>query len=641
MNLVTASVFLPLISAIFASVFALKQNNKIVNLFSSSLILLAAIASCYMFYGVVYNNLSYQQLIFRWFDVGDFKISWTVKADILSVIMISVVNIVSAIVHFYSIGYMRHDKNANRFTCYLSLFTFFMLLLVSSNNFLQLFVGWEGVGLCSYLLIGFWYQKDSANRAAVKAFVVNRVGDFAFLIGIIGIYILFGSINFDVVFSQIDIFKDTKLELFSLTFNYLDFICLMLFIGCMGKSAQLFLHVWLPDAMEGPTPVSALIHAATMVTAGVFLLVRCSALFEHSPAILDLVTIIGALTCIFAALIAITQNDIKKVIAYSTCSQLGYMFFACGVSAYGAAMFHLVTHAFFKALLFLGAGAVIIATKHEQDLRNMGGLWKKIPYIYLAMWIGSLAIAGVPPFSGFYSKDMILESAYLSKSEFSSLAYTLGIISVFLTAFYSWRLIYMAFHRKPVQGKRIEKIPHIVNFSLIILIIGSIAAGYVGYHFYHMADSTSAFWQNAIFVSSDNHISHENIHLPIIIKYLPLIITLSGIIAATICYFYPSNIPSSMVNNFHFIYKLFHNKFYFDEFYKKFIIRYYYSISNYFAKNIDKSLIDDLGPNGFSFITKRISRFVSVWQSGYLYHYALAMILGMLFLLLWTLFRII
>ena len=399
MLLVKLSIFLPLLSAFLSGAVATKKNIKFVHFLSILILAITAILSTLLFIDVITYKQDVTYRLLQWISVADFEVDWSIKIDSLSATMIFVVNTVSAIVHCYSIGYMKGETRVNRFMSYISLFTFFMLLLVTSSNLLQLFVGWEGVGLCSYLLIGFWYKKESANKAAMKAFVVNRIGDFAFLIGIVAIYMLFGSLYFDDIFTQVQSYENVGLRIFFLDVKYIDFICLMLFFGCMGKSAQLGLHTWLPDAMEGPTPVSALIHAATMVTAGVFLVVRCSPLFEYSPVVLQFITIVGAVTCIFAATIAITQNDIKKIIAYSTCSQLGYMFFACGVSAYSAAMFHLVTHAFFKALLFLCAGNVIIAMHHKNDIRQMGGLWKKLPYTYMLVWIGSLAISGIPPFA--------------------------------------------------------------------------------------------------------------------------------------------------------------------------------------------------------------------------------------------------
>ncbi|MFM7703122.1 MAG: NADH-quinone oxidoreductase subunit L, partial [Alphaproteobacteria bacterium] len=443
-------IFLPLIGFLCAGfssrIFANHNANhhtkadKFAQYFTTFLMFASAICAGILFYEFHQNREISTELIFPFINSGSFVANWEVHIDALSVVMFVVVTFVSSLVHLYSIGYMHEDKSVARFMSYLSLFTFFMLALVSSANFVQLFFGWEGVGVASYLLIGFWFKKDSANRASMKAFIANRVGDLGLILAIALIYFNFGSLSYNEVFFNICNHSGDRFYMLGTEFLTIDTICILLFIGAMGKSAQIGLHVWLADAMEGPTPVSALIHAATMVTAGVFLVARCSPLFELSPIALDLVVIVGAFTAIFSASIALTQNDIKRIIAYSTCSQLGYMFFACGVSAYSGAIFHLATHAFFKALLFLSAGSVIHAMHHEQDIQKMGGIWKKIPITYAMMWVGSLALAGFPPFAGFYSKDVILEAAYMSHSDFGKLAYILGIIAAFLTAFYSWRL---------------------------------------------------------------------------------------------------------------------------------------------------------------------------------------------------------
>lgn len=431
--LLKLTVFLPLIgflfSGLFSRIFANKKSfsDHFAQYFSTALLFAAAVCATIIFVDVAHNKTAYSVHLIDWITSGDFRARWSVQVDSLTAVMLVVVTWVSSLVHLYSIGYMHEDKSIARFMAYLSLFTFFMLVLVTAQNFLQLFVGWEGVGVASYLLIGFWFKKQSANAAAMKAFIANRVGDLGLILAIGLIYLTFGTIEFSEVFAQVCNRFETTFPLFGTEFRAIDAICILLFIGAMGKSAQIGLHVWLADAMEGPTPVSALIHAATMVTAGVFLVARCSPLFEYSNIALSMVTIVGAVTALFAATIALTQNDIKKIIAYSTCSQLGYMFFACGVSAYSAAVFHLATHAFFKALLFLGAGSVIHAMHHEQDIQKMGGIWKKIPITYAMMWIGSLALAGFPPFAGFYSKDVILEAAFMSHSEYGKFAYTAGI----------------------------------------------------------------------------------------------------------------------------------------------------------------------------------------------------------------------
>jgi NADH-quinone oxidoreductase subunit L len=435
--LTVAAVFLPLIGAIIAGFFGRWIGDRGAQLVTCAAMVVAAIFGVALFVEVAINGQSHVVGLLNWISTGDLQVDWALRFDTLSAVMVAVVTVVSTMVHIYSIGYMAHDHSIPRFMAYLSLFTFFMLMLVTADNFLQLFFGWEGVGLASYLLIGFWYDRPSANAAAIKAFVVNRVGDFGFALGIFAVYYLFGSLQFDTVFGGAAEVAKGTLNFLGHPYPALAVACLLLFVGAMGKSAQIGLHTWLPDAMEGPTPVSALIHAATMVTAGVFMLARLSPLFEYSPTALTVVVIIGATTCIFAASVGMVQNDIKRVIAYSTCSQLGYMFFAAGVSAYGGAMFHLMTHAFFKALLFLGAGSVIHALSGEQDMRKMGGIYYLVPYTYILMWIGSLALAGIWPFAGYYSKDMILEAAYAASTGASHYAYWLGVLAAFLTAFSS------------------------------------------------------------------------------------------------------------------------------------------------------------------------------------------------------------
>src|SRR5512138_3243922 len=449
----TLIVLLPLVGAIIAGFFGRFIGDKGAMLVSCGLLLVSAVLSCIVFYDVAFAHNARTTELFTWIDSGSFEVSWALKVDTLTAVMLVVVTGVSSMVHVYSVGYMSHDHHKARFFAYLSLFTFFMLMLVTADNFVQMFFGWEGVGLASYLLIGFWYERPSANAAAIKAFLVNRVGDVGFALGICGAFVLFGSASFDQIFAAAPGFADAEFEAFGISGHALTIICILLFIGAMGKSAQLGLHTWLPDAMEGPTPVSALIHAATMVTAGVFMVCRLSPMFEVAPIALGLVTFIGAATCFFAATVGTTQWDIKRVIAYSTCSQLGYMFFAAGVGAYGAAMFHLFTHAFFKALLFLGAGSVIHAMHHEQDMRYYGALRKEIPITFWVMIAGTLAITGVGlfgvGFAGYHSKDAIIESAFASGTVHGTVAYGLGVFAALLTSFYSWRLIFMTFYGKP------------------------------------------------------------------------------------------------------------------------------------------------------------------------------------------------
>ena len=636
MSLINYSIFLPLLSAFISAIFATRDNIKFINYITSILLIITAICSTILLINIINYGQEFKYDFFTWIAISDFKVNWGIKVDLLSALMIFVVNVVSAVVHCYSLGYMKDDDRINRFMSYLSLFTFFMLILVTAPNLLQLFVGWEGVGLCSYLLIGFWYKKDSANRAAMKAFIVNRVGDFAFLIAIIATYILFGSLYFEDIFAQIDLFNNVIIKIFFFDIRYIDFICMMFFIGCMGKSAQLGLHTWLPDAMEGPTPVSALIHAATMVTAGVFLVVRCAPLFEYSPLTLQFMTIIGSLTCIFAATIAITQNDIKKIIAYSTCSQLGYMFFACGVSAYSAGMFHLVTHAFFKALLFLTAGNVIVAMHHKQDIREMGGLRNKLPFTYILVWIGSLAIAGIPPFAGYFSKDVILEAAFMSGNNYGLIAYILGLIAAFLTAFYSWRLIYLVFHGNNKSDEKLHSVPSLMNISLIILALGAIFSGYIGYSMLHITEYNSELWQG-ILPATD--ILNKVHHTPPLIKYLPLVIAIFGIIIASTYYKYNKSLAQATVNNFHKLYIFFYNKWFFDELYNKYLVSPYNKLAKVFAVNYDRNLIDGYGPNGFSRFIKTSAKLISRLQTGFLYHYAFSYIIGMTLILLWVFYK--
>lgn len=483
------AVFPPLFAFLIAGIFGKSIGDKGCQFVTSFAVILAAFASIILFFDVILSDImvdnAYVTVLGSWITSADFTVSWALRVDQLSIVMMCVINIVSACVHIYSIGYMSHDSAKGRFMAYLSLFTFAMLMLVTSDNLLQLFFGWEGVGVASYLLIGFWNHKDSANAAAQKAFIVNRVGDFGLALGIMATFVVFGSIEFSTIFENPAQYAEKTFNFLGFELHALTVICLLLFMGAVGKSAQLGLHTWLPDAMEGPTPVSALIHAATMVTAGVFLVARFSPVFEYAPDALMVVAVFGATTAFVAATIAMTQFDIKRVIAYSTMSQLGYMFFALGVSAYGAAIFHLMTHAFFKALLFLGAGSVIHAMSNEQDMRNMGGIWRKIPVTYMMMWVGSLALVGIWPFSGYFSKDIVLESAWADQTWFGHYAYWMGIAAAFMTAFYSWRLIIMTFHGKPRANKKtmdhVHESPVIMLTPLLVLALGAIMAGGVFY----------------------------------------------------------------------------------------------------------------------------------------------------------------
>ena len=626
-----AIIFLPLIGSIFG--YLGRSINKLFSeIFTSLLVSVSAIFSIIVFWnGIQINNYDNYK-IFEWISSGDFVANWSINLDPLSSVMLVVVTFVSALVHIYSIGYMSHDPHKPRFMSYLSLFTFSMLVLVVSDNFLQLFFGWEGVGLCSYLLIGFWYKKETANDAAIKAFIVNRIGDFGLAIGIFLIFFFFGSINFEEVFQATPEFVETKLLFFGFEFSLITLICLFLFIGAMGKSAQFLLHTWLPDAMEGPTPVSALIHAATMVTAGVFLVVRCSPLFEFSQVALNIVAIVGMVTAIFAASVALVQNDIKKIVAYSTCSQLGYMFFAAGVGAYHVAIFHLFTHAFFKALLFLGSGSVIHAFNDEQDIRNMGGVRKKLPYTYVFMLIGTLALTGFPLLSGFYSKDAIIEFAYLSNSPLGNYTVIVGILTAFLTSIYSWRLFFKTFHgsynNKSIPIHETHESPLTMLVPLFLLGIGALFAGFLFKETF-IGNHSNDFWQTSIFFI--NEIKHD--HIPL---WLLLITPILVVIAIPLSfYYYISNtkILEEIKNNTLPLYNFLLNKWYIDELYDSLFIKPTKKIGSFFWKKGDIGTIDRFGPDGISKLIKIISNKTGRLQTGFIYDYAFVMLIGLSILL--------
>ena len=542
--------------------------------------------------------------------------------------MLVVVTMVSSLVHIYSIGYMSHDPHKARFMSYLSLFTFAMLTLVTSDNFIQLFFGWEGVGLCSYFLIGFWFKKPSANAAAIKAFLVNRVGDFGFALGIFLIFYIFGTVNYNEIFQRIPEIVDRKLLFIGINFNAVDLICLLLFVGAMGKSAQIFLHTWLPDAMEGPTPVSALIHAATMVTAGVFLVVRCSPIYEYSELALNLITIIGMSTAFFAATVALVQNDIKKIIAYSTCSQLGYMFFAAGVGAYNVAMFHLFTHAFFKALLFLGAGSVIHSFKDEQDINLMGGVWKKMPYTWILMIIGTLALTGFPFLSGFYSKDAIIEFAYLRGSTTGYLAAGVGISTAFLTSIYSWRLLFKTFHgnynNQKLKINTMQESPKVMIIPLIILAIGAVFSGILFKDLLIGYNSSAEFWKDSIKFLVP--LSTE--HPPLWVLYSTPILVIISIPLGYYLFIKNKTIIEELVKGNLPLYKFLKNKWYFDEFYEFIFIKSFKNLGLLLWKKIDVRFIDRFGPDGISNLIKYFSIRAVKFQSGFIYQYAFVMLIG-------------
>ena len=621
-----ALIFLPLIGSIL-TYFGKKIGSLFSQIFSCLMISISAVISIFIFYDGVVNNNYGNYLIFEWISSGNLNVNWSINIDPLSSIMIVVVTLVSALVHIYSIGYMSQDPHKPRFMSYLSLFTFSMLCLVVSDNFLQLFFGWEGVGLCSYLLIGFWFKRDSANNAAIKAFIVNRVGDFGLAIAIFIMFLLFGTLNFEEIFSKVPEFTKNSLIIFGGEFNVLTLICVFLFIGAMGKSAQFLLHTWLPDAMEGPTPVSALIHAATMVTAGVFLVVRCSPIFEYSQFALNLVAIVGMITALFAASVALVQNDIKKIIAYSTCSQLGYMFFAAGVGAYHIAIFHLFTHAFFKALLFLGAGSVIHAFQDEQDITKMGGVWKKIPFTMVLMLIGTLALTGFPFLSGFYSKDAIIEFAYLKNSSVGYYVSAVGIITAFLTAIYSWRLFFKTFfgeyNNKSISIDKTHESPIIMLLPLIILAIGALSAGYFFKDLF--IGNNSSYWGDSILFLNFTRL--EDIPLWLIL-ITPIIIAIAIPISYHL-YVKDKSILEGLKNSNLPLYNFLLNKWYIDEIYDFIFIKPLKKTGVFFWKKGDQDTIDRFGPDGISKIIKYISNKAVQFQSGYIYDYAFVMLIGL------------
>ena len=657
-------VFAPLFGFLIAGLFGRQIGAKASELITSGLLILAAVLSWIVFAGFWLGEGGTRVVdVARWMSIGGFEADWAFRIDTLTAVMLVVVNTVSALVHVYSIGYMHHDPHRPRFFAYLSLFTFAMLMLVTSNNLVQMFFGWEGVGLASYLLIGFWFKKPSANAAAMKAFIVNRVGDFGYALGIFGVFAFFGSVDFDVIFANaaaLDLagsdatFAFLGYELSSQ--GFMTAICLLLFMGAMGKSAQFLLHTWLPDAMEGPTPVSALIHAATMVTAGVFLVARMSPIFELSSAALAVVTLVGATTAFFAATVGLVQNDIKRVIAYSTCSQLGYMFAALGVGAYGAAIFHLFTHAFFKALLFLGAGSVIHAVADEQDMRRMGGLRRHIPQTYWMMVIGTVALTGlgipgtVFGTAGFFSKDAIIESLYVGQNLFAPYAFWMTVIAAVLTSFYSWRLIFMTFHGKPRAAadvmSHIHESPPVMLVPLYVLAAGALFAGagfyqqFIGAH--HEAEALdphySGFWRDALFLGADNRILQEFHNVPKWVKWSPFVAMAVGFAVAWLFYIRSRGLPGELARQHDALYKFLLNKWYFDELYDWMFVRPAKWLGRVLWQRGDGTVIDGFGPNGVAARVLDASRQVTRIQTGYLYHYAFAMLIGATALVTWLMF---
>jgi NADH-quinone oxidoreductase subunit L len=630
------AVFFPLLGATIAGFFGRWIGDKASQWVTVLCMALAAICGVSAFIEVALGHAPQTVVLLRFLDVGSFGLDWALRYDTLSVVMVAMVTCISTLIHLYSVGYMSHDPTTPRFFAYLSLFTFMMLMLVTADNLVQLFFGWEGVGLASYLLIGYWYEKESACAAAMKAFIVNRVGDLFFMLGLCLTFWVFGSIEFSEIFGAIDQHKDARFA----GLPAYEVICILLFLGACGKSAQLGLHTWLPDAMEGPTPVSALIHAATMVTAGVFLVARMSPVFEYAPTALAIVTVVGASTALFAATIGCVQNDIKRIIAYSTCSQLGYMFFAAGVGAYQGAVFHLFTHAFFKALLFLSAGAVIHAMSEEQDIRKMGGIWKKIPVTYAVMWIGSLALAGVPYFAGYYSKDFVLEAAYAAHSGVGMYAFICGLLAAFLTAFYSWRLLILTFHGAPRADhhtmEHVHESPLVMLVPLLLLAVGAMFAGavftpsFIGHHW-------EEFWNGAIVNAPHNHIMHHVHDVPGWVPLAPTIVGLGGIALAYVMYMFAPSLPGALARAFPGVHRFLLNKWYFDELYDAIFVRPAQALARGFWKIGDVRIIDGV-PNGLAASVAGAARQAVALQTGRVASYAFTMIVGLVVLVSLLLF---
>jgi NADH-quinone oxidoreductase subunit L len=621
------AVFFPLLGACLAGFLGRWLGDKASQWVTVFCMALAAACGIGAFLEVAMGGAPGVVPIVTFIDVGGFEVEWALRYDTLSVVMVAMVTFISTLIHLYSVGYMSHDATIPRFFAYLSLFTFMMLMLVTADNLVQLFFGWEGVGLASYLLIGYWYERESANRAAMKAFIVNRVGDLFFMLGLALTFWTFQSVEFDVIFAGVDAARQATF----LGMPSLEVIGVLLFLGACGKSAQLGLHTWLPDAMEGPTPVSALIHAATMVTAGVFLMARMSPVMEYAPVALAIVTIVGASTAIFAATIGCVQNDIKRIIAYSTCSQLGYMFFAVGVGVYQAAIFHLFTHAFFKALLFLGAGSVIHAMSDEQDIRKMGGIWTKIPVTYAVMWIGSLALAGIPLFAGYYSKDMVLEVAYAAHTPQGMYAFVLGLLAAFLTAFYSWRLLIMTFHGKPRADhhtmEHVHESPAVMLVPLLLLSVGAVVTGFLFYPLF-VGDEQAAFWNGSIHNAATNHVLEHAHHVPAWVPLAPTVAGVAGILLAYVLYMFAPGIPGRLAASFAGVHRFLLNKWYFDELYDAIFVRPARNLARVFWKTGDARIIDGM-PNGAAALAAGAARGAARIQTGRVANYAFAMIIGL------------
>ncbi len=658
-----AIVFLPLLGFLIAGPFGWRIGDRASQAVTTSFLFASAILSWIVFFQVALGTSpSSVSVLGNWITSGVLQIDWSLRIDTLTAVMLVVVGTVSSLVHLYSVGYMADDPCKPRFFAYLSLFTFAMLTLVTADNLVQLFFGWEGVGLASYLLIGFWYEKPSANAAAIKAFVVNRVGDFGFALGIFLVFMLTQSVGFEQIFAAAPALANHSARVFGLDFDVLTLACLLLFMGAMGKSAQFLLHTWLPDAMEGPTPVSALIHAATMVTAGVFMVARLSPLFEQAPAALSFVTIIGATTAFFAATIGLVQNDIKRVIAYSTCSQLGYMFVGLGVGGYSIGIFHLFTHAFFKALLFLGAGSVIIAMHHEQDMRNMGGLWKKIPFTFAMMTIGTLALTGFPFTSGYFSKDAIIEAAFASSQPGASYGFWLTALSAGLTSFYSWRLVFMTFFgaarwaaagheagHAPAPGHHgahsheghaldPHESPLVMLIPLGVLALGSLFAGIVFTPDF-IGERAREFWKESLALASYGQLFEGMEQIPLLARQLPTILMILGFFIAFLFYILVPSLPVSLAKRLRPLYEFLLNKWYFDELYDLIFVRPAFAVGRLFWKGGDGAIIDRFGPDGVAARVIDVMGWAVRLQSGYIYRYAGAMVIGLALVISWYIAR--
>ncbi|HUB65195.1 MAG TPA: NADH-quinone oxidoreductase subunit L [Methylocella sp.] len=663
----SAIVFMPLLGFLIAGPFGWRIGDRPSEIITTGFLFVTGVLSWIVFFQVALGTAPASvSVIGNWFTSGTLKVDWALKIDTLTAVMLVVVTTVSSVVHLYSIGYMADDPSRPRFFAYLSLFTFAMLMLVTADNLVQLFFGWEGVGLASYLLIGFWYEKPSANAAAIKAFVVNRVGDFGFSLGIFLVFVLTQSVSFDQIFAAAPGLAHTTIHVFGANMDAMTITCLLLFMGAMGKSAQFLLHTWLPDAMEGPTPVSALIHAATMVTAGVFMVARLSPLFEQAPAALTFVTIIGATTAFFAATIGLVQNDIKRVIAYSTCSQLGYMFVGLGVGGYSLGIFHLFTHAFFKALLFLGAGSVIIAMHHEQDMRHMGGLWRKIPFTFAMMTVGTLALTGFPFTAGYYSKDAIIEAAFASNRSGAFYGFLLTTLAAGLTSFYSWRLVFLTFfgtphwaaaghasshghaapdalahggaaHDHETHGHEAHALdPHESPLTMLIplgvLAAGALFAGLVFSHVF-IGEGASEFWKAALYL--DDHMLEAREDVPMLAKQLPTLLMVLGFLVAVLFYVLAPAMPDRLARGLKPLYEFLLNKWYFDELYDVIFVRPAFWLGRLFWKGGDGAIIDRLGPDGVAARVVDVTGRVVKLQSGYIYHYAFAMLVGLAAVTTW------